>query len=123
MRKWDGQPTSALEVQVYELQGKTITNKGKLLLQSPACCSSDRVEGLISLPILWRELLIHIYKNKVTRMRSEPMHATQTYLSVTNTMIRTRGDCLQAGGGKGQPGLLDSGFDDLAHQNPGSVRP
>ena len=28
MRKWDGKPTSALEAQVCELQGKTITKEG-----------------------------------------------------------------------------------------------
>jgi len=42
MRKWDGKPTSSLEAQVHELQGKTIT-KGDSVRKNAAPLSSSQL--------------------------------------------------------------------------------
>jgi len=42
MRKWNGKPTSALEAQVHELQGKTIT-KGHSVRKNATPVSSGQI--------------------------------------------------------------------------------
>ncbi|KAK4828031.1 hypothetical protein QYF61_022808 [Mycteria americana] len=63
MRKWDGKSTLTLEARVRELQGKKITKGGSSRkIAAPVDSSPDRVEGLILLLMLMKELLTHIYK-------------------------------------------------------------
>ncbi|GAB0208015.1 hypothetical protein GRJ2_003267200 [Grus japonensis] len=63
MRKLDGKPTSTLEARVCELQGKTITkgdSSRKIAVPVSSGQFPDKVEGLILLLILRKELLICI---------------------------------------------------------------
>ena len=66
MNKWDGKPTSTLEAQVHELQGRTITQGGlsrKAAAPVTSKQSPDRgVETQILFLILLETLVIHIFK-------------------------------------------------------------
>ncbi|KAK4830567.1 hypothetical protein QYF61_011745 [Mycteria americana] len=109
MRKWEGKSISTLEAWVRELQGKKSHKgvlPGKLLLQFPVGSSPDRVENLILLLILMKELLTRMYKEWVT-----------------NAMTRTRGALPPARWRKGTTGFTGLwGFDGLAHQSHRSIR-
>lgn len=83
MKKWDGEPTSALAARARELRGRTTTTGNSLRINAtPVSCGHilRQNKGLMLFHILLKRPLVHIFKKRET-----------------STMIRARGVLPPAG--------------------------